>query len=134
MRPPIDIEFALKGIVGTASPVLGVITSFQEQIEWHLRIASLLVGLLVGVLSLIAMIRKLRRKPDTLTRSPGRESAQIPQLRRQARRLRAALNAIPFVDPRLGVFIFAAASILKDAVNRIGDLLDDGKANSSFKA
>ena len=60
MRPPFDIEFVLKGIVGTASPVLGVVTSFQEQIEWHLRIASLLVGLLVGVLSLIGLWRKLR--------------------------------------------------------------------------
>ena len=62
MRPPFDIEFALKGIVGTASPVLGIVTSFQEQIEWHLRIASLLVGLTVGVLSLVGMWRKLRRR------------------------------------------------------------------------
>ena len=62
MRPPLDIEFALKSIVGTASPVLGVVTSFQEQIEWHLRIASLLVGLLVGVLFLIGLWRKLRRR------------------------------------------------------------------------
>ena len=62
MRPPIDIEFVLKGIVGTASPVLGVITSFQEQIVWHLRILSLIVGLAVGLLSLIAMIRKLRKR------------------------------------------------------------------------
>jgi hypothetical protein len=46
----------------------------------------------------------------------------------------AALNAIPFVEPAVGVVIFAAASILKDTVNRIGDLLDDGKANQSFKA
>ncbi|MBI24894.1 MAG: hypothetical protein CMN05_15070 [Roseibacillus sp.] len=62
MRPPYDVQFALKGIVGTVSPVLGVVTSFQEQIEWHLRIASLLIGLAVGVLSLIAMIRKLRKR------------------------------------------------------------------------
>jgi hypothetical protein len=62
MRAPFDIEFFLKGIVGTASPVLGVITSFQEQIEWHLRIASLVVGLVVGALSLIAMIRKMLRR------------------------------------------------------------------------
>lgn len=62
MRAPIDIEFVFKGIVGTASPVIGVITSFQEQIEWHLRIASLVVGLAVGVLSLVAMIRKLRAR------------------------------------------------------------------------
>ncbi len=44
----------------------------------------------------------------------------------------AALNAIPFVEPGLGAVIFAAASILKDTVNRIGDLADDGKANQSF--
>jgi hypothetical protein len=29
--------------------------------------------------------------------------------------------------------IFAGASILKDVINRIGDLADDGKANDSFK-
>ena len=62
MRAPIDIEFIFKSVVGTLSPVLGVITSFQEQIEWHLRIASLLVGLAVGALSLIAMMRKLRKR------------------------------------------------------------------------
>jgi hypothetical protein len=64
MRPPIDIDidYVRKAIVGTVSPLLGVITSYQEQIEWHLRAASLLVGLLVGILSLVAMVRKLRRK------------------------------------------------------------------------
>ena len=62
MRTPFDIEFFLKAIIGTVSPVLGVLTSFQEQIEWHLRITSLVVGLAVGVLSLIAMIRKLRKR------------------------------------------------------------------------
>ena len=40
-----------------------------------------------------------------------------------------ALNVIPFVDPTVGVIVFAAASILKDTVNRVGDLLDDGKPN-----
>jgi hypothetical protein len=44
----------------------------------------------------------------------------------------SALNVIPFVDPKIGVIVFAAASLLKDAVNRIGDLLDDGKQNASF--
>ena len=55
-----DYDLAFKAIVGTVSPLLGVITSLQEQIEWHLRILSLLVGLAVGVLSLIALWRKLR--------------------------------------------------------------------------
>jgi hypothetical protein len=64
MRPSIDIDidYVRNAIIGTASPVLGVITSYQEQIEWHLRAASLLVGLLVGILSLVSMVRKLRRK------------------------------------------------------------------------
>ncbi len=45
-----------------------------------------------------------------------------------------ALGSIPFVDPKVGIIVFAAASLLKDAVNRIGELLDDGKPNQSFKA
>ena len=44
-----------------------------------------------------------------------------------------ALDGIPFVDPSVGVIIFAAASLLKDTANRIGDLLDDGKPNQSFR-
>ena len=44
----------------------------------------------------------------------------------------SALDAIPFIDPKLGVLVFAAASILKDTVNRVGDLLDDGQPNKSF--
>jgi len=62
MRQPIDIDYVSKAIVGIASPVMGVVTSFQEQIEWHLRVASLCVGLAVGVMSLVAMVRKWRRR------------------------------------------------------------------------
>ena len=47
--------------------------------------------------------------------------------------LSPALNVIPFVDPAVGVLVFAAASLLKDTVNRIGDLVDDGVQNKSFK-
>jgi hypothetical protein len=62
MRAPIniDLDYVMKAFVGIASPVLGVITSYQEQIEWHLRVASLCVGLAVGVMSLLAMMRKWR--------------------------------------------------------------------------
>jgi uncharacterized BrkB/YihY/UPF0761 family membrane protein len=62
MRQPIDIDYVSKAILGMVSPVLGVITSYQEQIEWHLRVSSLLVGLLVGILSLVSMVRKMRRR------------------------------------------------------------------------
>jgi hypothetical protein len=60
MRQPIDLDYVSKAIVGIASPVVGVITSFQEQIEWHLRVSSLCVGLLVGIMSLVSMVKKMR--------------------------------------------------------------------------
>jgi len=62
MRPPVDLDYVSKAIVGIASPILGVVTSMQEQIEWSLRVSSLAVGLLVGLMSLVGMIRKLRRR------------------------------------------------------------------------
>jgi len=62
MRQPIDLDYVSKSIVGIASPVVGVITSLQEQIEWSLRVASLCVGLAVGVMSLVSMFKKLRRR------------------------------------------------------------------------
>jgi hypothetical protein len=46
----------------------------------------------------------------------------------------SALNVIPFVDPAVGVVMSATASLLKDTVNRISDLLDDSQPNQSFKA
>jgi predicted PurR-regulated permease PerM len=45
-----------------------------------------------------------------------------------------ALNVIPFVDPAVGVVIVAAAALLKNTVNRIGDLLDNGQPNESFRS
>jgi hypothetical protein len=62
MRHSFDYDYTLKAIVGVASPIIGVITSLQEQIEWTLRVSSLAVGLLVGLMSLVGMIRKIRRR------------------------------------------------------------------------
>ena len=62
MRTDLDIDYILKAIVGIASPVIGIITSLQEQVEWTLRVASLMVGLIVGIMSLIAMVKKIRGK------------------------------------------------------------------------
>jgi uncharacterized membrane-anchored protein YhcB (DUF1043 family) len=42
--------------------VIGVITSLQEQVEWTLRVASLIVGLIVGIISLVGMMKKMRGK------------------------------------------------------------------------
>jgi hypothetical protein len=40
---------------------------------------------------------------------------------------------VEFQATPAGLIVFAAASFLKDTVNRVGDLLDDGKSNDSFK-
>jgi hypothetical protein len=61
MRQSQTLDILRDACVGTTTPVLGVITSMQEQIEWGLRVASLVVGLLVGLLSIVSIIRKLRR-------------------------------------------------------------------------
>lgn len=42
-------------------------------------------------------------------------------------------NFIPPKYAPIAVAAFGVSSILKDAVNRIGDLLDDGQANQSFR-
>lgn len=47
----------LHGIVGTVAPALGVITSFQEQLEWGLRMTSLGIGIVVGLLSLWKLVK-----------------------------------------------------------------------------
>jgi hypothetical protein len=58
--PGSTLDRAVDSIVGVAAPLLGVITSLQEQVEYALRITSLLVGIAVGG---IALYRALRKTP-----------------------------------------------------------------------
>jgi len=44
----------------------------------------------------------------------------------------SATIAGPFQNSTTGLIIFAVASILKDGVNRLGDIFDDGRPNDSF--
>lgn len=48
----------MHGALGTIMPVLGLITSMQEQLEYGLRITSLVIGVFVGILSLTKLLRK----------------------------------------------------------------------------
>ena len=45
----------------------------------------------------------------------------------------SGLGAIPFIAPEKGVLVFLGASFVKDSLTRLGDILDDGKENQSFK-
>lgn len=49
---------AVKGIVGTVAPLLAVINSFQEQVEWYLRVTGLVAALVVSVLTIISFFKK----------------------------------------------------------------------------
>ena len=40
----------LHGVAGTVAPALGVVTSFQEHLECGLRMTSLSIGIVVGLL------------------------------------------------------------------------------------
>lgn len=44
-----------------------------------------------------------------------------------------SLHLLPMVSPEIGIIVFFIASLLKDTVNRVGDFLDDGKENQSWK-
>tara|TARA_R110002020_G_scaffold60496_18_gene163868 strand:+ start:1117 stop:1281 length:165 start_codon:yes stop_codon:yes gene_type:complete len=45
-------------LIGMAAPVIGLVTSMQEQFEYWLRVGSLVVGIAVGVASLYRIIKK----------------------------------------------------------------------------
>lgn len=50
------------GFVGVGTPLFAVITSMQEQFEWGLRVASLLIGIVVGLLSAWSIARRIRKQ------------------------------------------------------------------------
>ena len=45
-------------LIGMAAPVIGLITSMQEQFEYWLRVGSLVVGIAVGLASLYRVLKK----------------------------------------------------------------------------
>ena len=49
---------ALHGIVGSVVPVLGRVTSLQEQVEWGMRVTSLGIGIIVGLISAWQLLKK----------------------------------------------------------------------------
>jgi hypothetical protein len=53
-------ERSFNAVTGSIAPALGVVVSFQEQVDAHLRTASLLVGLSIGLVSLFNGLNKKR--------------------------------------------------------------------------
>ena len=57
--PPTRTTDAILGLGATS---LGFITSVQEQFEYGLRITSLVLGIIIGLISLYRMLRKMKSK------------------------------------------------------------------------
>lgn len=53
-----DHSTATSAAIGVSASLIAVITSFQQEIEWWVRISTSFVGLLIAILSLVIMIRK----------------------------------------------------------------------------
>jgi hypothetical protein len=59
MHPPITpFDRNVDSIAGVVAPMLGVITSLQENVEYGLRILSLFIGIAIGTISLYRLLRK----------------------------------------------------------------------------
>ncbi len=54
----INYSKVIDSLVGMTAPMLGLITSMQEQFEYWLRVGSLIVGISVGLVSLYRVIKK----------------------------------------------------------------------------
>jgi hypothetical protein len=47
------------GVFGMIATAGSIMTSFQSEIEWWLRVSSLVIGIAVGLLTLRNLIKKL---------------------------------------------------------------------------
>lgn len=48
----------IENFVGSTAPIIGVVTSFQEQLEWGFRMVSLTIGIVIGLVHLVRLISR----------------------------------------------------------------------------
>lgn len=48
----------VENFIGSTAPILGVVTSFQEQLEWGMRMTSLAIGIVIGLVHLLRLIAR----------------------------------------------------------------------------
>jgi hypothetical protein len=51
----------LRGFTGVVAPILAIVTSFQTELEWWLRVTALVAGILVSLLSIVSLLKNLRK-------------------------------------------------------------------------
>jgi hypothetical protein len=53
----------VKGGVGILASLAGVLTSLQENIEYAMRLSSLAIGMVVGILTAVSIVKGWKKKP-----------------------------------------------------------------------
>jgi len=51
----------INGLIGTASSCFAVITTFQEQLEYSVRMTGALIGCVVGAITLYNLIKNKKK-------------------------------------------------------------------------
>jgi hypothetical protein len=51
----------LRGFTGVVAPILAIVTSFQTELEWWLRVTALIAGICVSMLSIVSLIKNIRK-------------------------------------------------------------------------
>jgi len=57
---PTPLKDSFYAICGTTAPLVAVVTSYQEQVEYSMRIASMVLGMLASAIYIISLIRKMK--------------------------------------------------------------------------
>jgi len=58
MTIPTPLKDSLYAICGTTAPLVAVITSYQEQVEYNMRIASMVIGMLASLAYCWSILKK----------------------------------------------------------------------------
>jgi len=57
---PVSVKDSVYGLFGTVVPMIAVITSYQEQIEFSIRLASMVAALVASILYCVSAVRKMK--------------------------------------------------------------------------
>lgn len=51
-------EVAFNGVLGFVGSFLGILTTYQEQLEWHVRMLGGVLGIAVGAITLYRLLTR----------------------------------------------------------------------------